>query len=90
MANTIEYATNGSSALKYNGIDQAQEQYTFSMGAVVDLEMQKESDKKDFKLTLEQKNKFKCGIKSGLYKQLHKDGDLTNRQLKQLLVYDEN
>lgn len=83
--NTIEYTTNGSNALNPVGIDQAREQYIFAMGAVFDLELQKETDKKDFKLSQEQKTKFNCSIKNGLYKQLHKEQMLTDRQLKQLL-----
>jgi len=82
--NTIEYNTNGSSALTLAGIGQAQQQYIFARG-VIDLELQKQKYKENFKLTQEQQIKFKSSMKMGMYKQMHKDGLLTNEQLTLLL-----
>lgn len=82
--NTIEYPTDGSSALNPIGIDQAQQQYTFAEG-VIDLELKKHNDKENFKLTKEQQSQFISNFKIGIYKQLHKNSLLTNVQLNLLI-----
>ena len=87
-----EVITNGSSALNLAGIDQAPQQYIFNefaqrvlCGGVINLELQKHKDKENFKLTQEQQLQFKSSFKMGIYKQMHKDGLITNEQLILLL-----
>jgi len=52
---------------------------------VINLELQKHKDKENFKLTQEQQLQFKSSFKMGIYKQMHKDGLITNEQLILLL-----
>lgn len=90
MDNNVENVTKqnfnivGNNALITFGIGQAQQQYNYAEG-VIDLKLQKQKDKENFKLTQKQQLQFKSSLKIGIYKQMHKDGLLTNEQLILLL-----